>query len=153
MNRYENAASTDAVEDFAFAHLSEMASLLHRSGHRDMAALLDSMGDIRELSRRRANKGGTEALIGPGSETLDYVLAQMSDLVKLMDANGMGDAALLFRIPGRLAAASEVRTDAAAPHGEGASIHYILPAARTTCTVAEPARLPGDAWAAVRNAG
>lgn len=85
--------------DFAFAHVEELARLLHRTGHRDMAALLDAFGDLRELSLRRIARGGADGLIGPGSETLDYALAQMAELAELMARHGVSDAALLFRMP------------------------------------------------------
>ncbi len=96
--------------NFAFAHVEELARLLHGAGHRDMAALLDAFGDMRELSVRRAARGGADSLIGPGSDTLDYVMAQMSELAELMSRHGAGDVALLFRAPGQLRAAAENRT-------------------------------------------
>lgn len=106
---YREMPATEAV-NFAFEHIEELARLLHSSGHRDMALLLDAFGDLRELASRRAAKGGTESLIGPGSDTLDYAMAQMSELADLMGRHGLGDAALLFRVPGQLRAAAEART-------------------------------------------
>lgn len=101
--------------NFAFAHVEELARLLHGAGHRDMAALLDAFGDLRELSVRRAARGGSDSLIGPGSDTLDYALAQMSELAELMSRHGAGDVALLFRTPGQLRAAAESRTYGVGP--------------------------------------
>ena len=98
---------TDEAVDFAFAHTQELARLLHKNGHRDVAALLDVIGDIGELSRRRISRGGENSLIGPGSEILDYVLAQMAGLAEIMDSNGVHEAAALFRMPGQLCAPSE----------------------------------------------
>ena len=69
--------------------------------------LLDVIGDIGELSRRRISRGGENSLIGPGSEILDYVLAQMAGLAEIMDSNGVHEAAALFRMPGQLCAPSE----------------------------------------------
>lgn len=112
--RYQTSPAAEAV-DFAFAHIEELSRLLHSAGHRDMASLLDAFGDLRELSTRRAARGGTDSLIGPGSDTLDYVMAQMSELAELMARHGAGDAALLFRIPGQLRSASEARTYGVGP--------------------------------------
>ncbi len=98
---------TDEAVAFAFAHTQELARLLHKSGHHDVAALLDAIGDLGELSRRRIARGGENSLIGPGGETLDYVLAQMSGLAEIMTRHGVHDAALLFRMPGQLRVASE----------------------------------------------
>jgi hypothetical protein len=106
---YLELPAEEAV-DFAFTHVEELARLLHGAGHRDMAALLDAFGDLRELSVRRAARGGSDSLIGPGSDTLDYVMAQMSELAELMSRHGAGDAAFLFRTPGQLRAAAESRT-------------------------------------------
>ncbi len=92
---------------FAFAHTEELARLLHSSGHRDVAALLDVIGDLGEFARRRIARGGESSLIGPGSETLDYVLAQMSELADMMTRHDIHDAAMLFRMPGQLRVASE----------------------------------------------
>lgn len=97
----------DQAVNFAFSHTEELARLLHSSGHRDVAALLDAISDLGELSRRRSARGGGNSLIGPGSETLDYVLAQMAELAEMMTRNGVHDAALLFRVPGQLRVASE----------------------------------------------
>ena len=99
--------SADEAVNFAFAHTEELARLLHSSGHRDMAALLDAVADLGELMRRRKARGGEGGLIGPGSETLDYVLAQMAELSEMMARNNIQDAALLFRMPGQLRVASE----------------------------------------------
>ncbi len=104
---YEQTA--DQAVDFAFDHIEELARLLHGSGHRDMAALLDGMGDLRELSRRRIAQGGDNALLAPSTETLDYVLAQMAELAELMTRKGVDDAAMLFRVPGQLRNACEMR--------------------------------------------
>lgn len=93
--------------NFAFALTEELARLLHNSGHRDVAALLDTISDLGEFSRRRIARGGGNSLIGPSSETLDYALAQMSELAELMTRHGVHDAALLFRLPGQLRVASE----------------------------------------------
>jgi hypothetical protein len=97
----------DEAVDFAFAHTEELARLLHSNGHREVAALLDTIGDVGELARRRSARGGGKSLIGPGSETLDYVLAQMSELAEMMTRHGVHGAALLFRMPGQLRVASE----------------------------------------------
>ncbi len=99
--------SADEAVNFAFAHTEELARLLHSNGHRDVAALLDAISDLGELSRRRIARGGESGLIGPGGETLDYVLAQMSELAEMMTRHGVHDAALLFRMPGQLRVASE----------------------------------------------
>jgi hypothetical protein len=72
-----------------------------------MAALLDAISDLGELMRRRKARGGESSLIGPGSETLDYVLAQMAELSEMMARHNIHDAALLFRMPGQLRVASE----------------------------------------------
>lgn len=106
---YRETPAQEAVK-FAFEHLEELARLLHGSGHRDMALLLDAFGDLHELAQRRAAKGETESLIGPGSDTLDYVMAQMSELADMLGRQGLGDAALLFRVPGQLRTAAEART-------------------------------------------
>lgn len=105
----QKKAAMEAV-DFAFEHIGGLARLLHGAGHRDMALLLDAFGDLHELAMRRAAKGGTDSLIGPGGDTLDYAMAQMSELADLMGRHGLGDAALLFRAPGQLRAAAEART-------------------------------------------
>lgn len=109
MRRLHGEMSAEQAVTFAFAHIEELARLLHASGHRDMALLLDAFSDLHELAMRRAAKGGTESLVGPGGDTLDYALAQMSELADLMGRHGLVDAALLFRAPGQLRAAAEAR--------------------------------------------
>jgi hypothetical protein len=91
----------------AFALTEELSRLLHDSGHCEMAALLDAIGDMGELSRRRMARGGASSLTGPGSDTLDYVLDQMAELAELMARCGAHDAAVLFRTPGQLRLAAE----------------------------------------------
>jgi len=99
----------DDTEEFAFAHLAGLAQLLHASGCRDMAVLLDAMSDLHELSSRRAAKGqGGALLIHPG-EAAAYALDQLDDLARLMDERGLYDAALLMRFPAQLQAAAERR--------------------------------------------
>jgi hypothetical protein len=91
----------------AFTLTDELARLLHSSGHREMAALFDGIGDMGELSRRRAARDGATSLIGPGSDTLDYALDQMAELAELMTRHGAHDVAVLFRMPGQLRFAAE----------------------------------------------
>lgn len=105
--------TADQAVDFAFALTEELARLLHSSGHRETAALLDGIGDVGELSRRRTGGNRSEGLAGPGSETLDFVLDQMTQLAELMTRHGVHDAALLFRMPGQLRLAAEPSCSAA----------------------------------------
>lgn len=93
--------------NIAFTLTEELARLLHSSGHREMAALLDGIGDMGELSRRRMARGDAASLVGPGSDTLDYVLDQMAELSDLMARHGAHDAAALFRMPGQLRFAAD----------------------------------------------
>lgn len=93
--------------NLAFTLTEELARLLHSSGHREMAALLDGIGDMGELSRKRMARDGATSLIGPGSDTLDYALDQMAELAELMTRHGAHDAAALFRMPGQLRFAAE----------------------------------------------
>jgi hypothetical protein len=99
--------SAEEAVKFAFTLTEELARLLHNTGHRDMAALLDAVGDLGELSRRRAARGGDGGLIGPGGDALDYALDQMTDLAGLMTRHGVHDAALLFRTLGQLRPTAE----------------------------------------------
>lgn len=101
--------TADQAVDFAFALTEELARLLHSSGHREMAALLYGIGDMGELSRRRTARGGAAGLVGPDSETLDFVLDQMAQLAELMSRHGVHDAAVLFRTPSQLRLAAESR--------------------------------------------
>lgn len=106
MLRSNQELPADKAVNFAFAHTQELARLLHDSGHRDMAALLDAICDMGELARRREARGGAPGLVAPGAETLDYVMDQMEDLAELMLRHGVHDAALLFRTPRQLAIAA-----------------------------------------------
>jgi hypothetical protein len=99
-------AAEEAVNQ-AFTLTEELARLLHNSGHREMAALFDGIGDMGELSRRRMARDGANSLIGPRSDTLDYALDQMAELAELMTRHGAHDAAALFRMPGQLRFAAE----------------------------------------------
>jgi hypothetical protein len=119
VRQIENKPPAAEAVNFAFAHIEELARLLHSAGHRDMAALLDAFSDLRELSLRRSARGGCDSLIGPGSDTLDYVMAQMAELAELMTRSGARDAALLFRTPGQLRAAAEGRSFADGPLAAG----------------------------------
>jgi hypothetical protein len=90
----------------AFSHAESLAVLLSRAGHAEMALLLDAAAAIKVLADRRHCRGGSVGLIGPESEILAYVLAQLDDLADLMDENEAPDAAVLFRMPSQLAAAA-----------------------------------------------
>jgi hypothetical protein len=105
--RSSQEMSADQAVDFAFTLTGELARLLHGSGHREMAALLYGIGDMGELSRRRAAGSAAAGLTGPDSETLDFVLDQMAQLAELMSRHGVHDAAVLFRTPGQLRLAAE----------------------------------------------
>jgi len=106
--------TADQAVDFAFTLTEELARLLHSSGHREMAALLYGIGDMGELSRRRAAGNGATGLAGPDSETLDFVLDQMAQLAELMSRHGIHDAAVLFRTPVQLHLAAEATRASAA---------------------------------------
>lgn len=114
------------VEAFAFAHMAEMSAMLHASGARDMALLLDAMGDLRNLAERRAAKTGEAALMARRQEATEYALSQIGDLARLMDEHGFADAALLMRLPAKLQAAADRRREQS---GAGAEI-YVLPTVR-----------------------
>lgn len=130
------------VEAFAFAHLDALAGLLHGCGHRDMAALLDGMGDMHRLTRRRAAKSRGGELLGPRDGAVDYVLDQLDDLARLMEEHGLGDAAFLLRMPAKLQAAADRRRD-----GEDAETHVVQ-------TARAPAESPDPAiGATARDAG
>lgn len=101
----------DDAEDFAFVHLVGLAQLLHASGCRDMAVLLDAMSDLHELSRRRAAKGQSGALLTHPGEAAGYALDQLDDLARLMDERGLPDAAVLMRFPAQLQAAARRRAE------------------------------------------
>ncbi len=134
--------TTDDAEAFAFAHLAGLAGLLHDSGARDLALLLDGIGDLRHLAQRREAKGGDAALLARRDDTTAYALSQIGDLARLMEAHGLADAALLLRLPAKLQAAADRRRG----DSDGAEI-YVLPTARK-------ARAPaGEARTAARRVG
>jgi hypothetical protein len=105
--RLENNEQTSGdVVGMAFDHVYELAVLLQRSGRAEAAALLHAMGDIRELSERRARQGEAK-IIANECPTTSYVLSQMEDLASLMDQLGRRDLAVLFRMPGEIGQAHE----------------------------------------------
>ena len=140
MNRNDHRDPADA-EAFAFAHLAEMAALLHASGARDMALLIDAMGDLRNLAERRAAKTGQAALMARRQEATDYALSQLGDLARLMDEHGLADAALLMRLPAKLQAAADRRRE------EQSAEIYVLP------TVRHASSMNGDDYGEARKAG
>lgn len=83
--------------DLAFEHLGQLASLLHAAGHREMAALMQGIWDMRQLARRPG-----QASVGADEDMLQYVFGQLADLAAFLEEQGRHDAALLFRMPAEL---------------------------------------------------
>lgn len=140
--QHQTQTTPDAAESFAFAHLDFLAQMLHKNGHRDMALLLDGMGDLHQLAQRQAAKGEGGELLRRRDETVDYALEQLGDLARLMEQHGLCDVAALMRLPAKLQAAAERRRS-----GQGAEI-FVLPTTR----VAPGMRRPTTA-VALRNVG